>query len=402
MALASLAALMALSLVICRDRYEGLRAQPAPFPGLTLTGPNGLLRRAGLAFQSERLSESERDVRAVLEFEPSNQPALRLMGEIHRRRGNEAGAARWFLLAAQLGWRDPVTQLYWYERELALGAHEASSQRIEALLRLGWDKDYSLRRLTELEALPAGRAALAERIATVPTWPIGHLGDAQGLNNTQLTNRIALFDLLASRGAAVDLSVIGQFAKSLLDSGQPAQAWRTWMAFAAAPGKSSELVFDGDFETRGRAAAASSNRSPFIWQFERAPGFSISSEAAPDSLRGTAVRIRAETSASALVIRQRIVLPPGAYGLAWRQLGTGLDIQPRIRCNGGSTLALQPSTDLTDRSYTFRIPSGGECLVQSLVFRARTATLGTREVWVDEVQLRRASPNRRDNTPQPL
>jgi hypothetical protein len=71
-------------------------------------------------------------------------------------RPQQAEAA--FRIAARFGWREPTTQVYWYEAALQSGDLRARVERADALLRThpGWSGDQPVLARSRVRAGPGG------------------------------------------------------------------------------------------------------------------------------------------------------------------------------------------------------------------------------------------------------
>lgn len=365
------------------ERYADLRPVALLPPGSPLAA-NSALVHADRARRAGDLAGAQGLALQAVRSEPLNQDALGLVGQIALELGQAKAAAAVFLMSAQLGWREPLTQMYWFQVALGSGDLDVAAQRLEALGRTGWNREVVQRMLAAMEASPGGRSALADRLAIEAGW--ADLWRLAPLSDRELANRAALLTELAGRSVPIDPDLAGQLSYQLVDRGQAAAARALWLRLAARGVSGKALVLDGGFEASGILAAAQDAPSPFVWRLEQASGIFASVEQAPPPLDGRALQIRSETTSSARTIRQVLALRPGRYALGWRQSGRGIEMLPRLSCaDGGSDIAVSPEPG-PDGRYRFAVAQA-RCAGQNLEFVARSAVTGEAQAWIDDIEI---------------
>ena len=108
--------------------------------------------------------------RAGFSAQPLSALAAGALAAAEWRAGNGAMAERVFRHAAQLGWREPATQLYWLQVAAAAGQWGNAAKRYDALLRVDPRRAALAELAAPLEGAGAGRTSLARRIALRPHW----------------------------------------------------------------------------------------------------------------------------------------------------------------------------------------------------------------------------------------
>jgi hypothetical protein len=260
-----------------------------------------------------------------------------------------------------------------------------AAQRLEAILRAGWNPAAAQELLLDFEATPEGRRALARRMKLDSSW--AELTIVSNLNDKQLKSRGQLLLDLAGEGAAVDPKVVGNLAFRLLGKGYGGEARDLWARLAAPSAGRESLLFDGGFEAEGALAAGSENRSPFIWQLGEEPGVFAAVEPAPPPLVGRALHVRSEITSTGRVAGQSLTLAPSRYQLSWRQVGERAELSPQFTCSGGgSIIATRAQATSNRHSYSFEVPAS-RCPAQRLIFVVKATSSTGAESWVDDVRI---------------
>lgn len=230
--------------------------------------------------------------------------ALQYQGDLDR-----ADAA--FRVAATRGWRDRLTQLYWYGEAMRAGDTERAAQRVDALLRA--DPRFPAARvlLEPLEASSAGREALARRLAGNPGWAATYfaIGADAPAGQVRLKSGIALLAAQQQDGQ-FDCATPRPIVAALLDRGMrrdAEQLWRSACGAEALAGVPEGGLVDGGF----RQFVTGAETSPFGWR-RHASGDVVIEPVAGDS-GGAGVSLRNSAAVSRLVLSQAIDLAPGTY-----------------------------------------------------------------------------------------
>lgn len=236
LALAAAAVLALACIASAADRGgTGTRLLPARLaPGATLE----TARQAAVA--GDRAAGTRAG--AAVAAHPINADALALLGAAALADGDATTADAAFTAAAQLGWRNPATQLYWFTVGLGLGDARVTAERLDALLRTGHRSRATELALATLEASPRGRAALAAQLAQAPAWRDAFAADTATLSGAALDRRVAVLARARSAGMQVDCGALTAAVKTLVARGSPHPATRLWRATCAAGAAASEAA----------------------------------------------------------------------------------------------------------------------------------------------------------------
>ncbi|WP_121118845.1 hypothetical protein [Croceibacterium ferulae] len=277
---------------------------PAPLRAQSLRPLAQLAMIAGQPAATLRLAES------AVAADPVDPASSALLGGARMLANDYPGAEQAFRVAAGFGWREPLTQRYWYAAALQSNDYRRAAERLDALLRVNRNLPDAQVLLAPLEGDPAGRAALLERLRERPLWLPSYLTPGTRLDRAALERRSQVLVELAAAGTRLGCWGVAGWAKGALAGGDRASAERVWQAHC--PGAESDgLLADGEFDRLGSDAAA-----PFGWQVERSGDVSVRPEAHDGGYR-LALRNRASFSRRVLV--QPVALAPGRYRLR----GTG-------------------------------------------------------------------------------
>lgn len=225
---------LALALVSGADRSAATKAGKAVrFPralaveSLGLAGDN--------AISEARYDDALAIARRAVARAPIEPTSTALLGAAWLGKGDDAQARAAFTVAGRLGWRVPLTQAYWMRMALDAGDTRVAALRLDALLRqnpalLGNDQA-----LAPIEASPAGRSALAARLATRPPWLPAYVNDhGEAGHDAMLRRASVLLNLAARRPAGVGVrlgcDVIRPAAVRLMVLNEPELARSLWRA----------------------------------------------------------------------------------------------------------------------------------------------------------------------------
>jgi hypothetical protein len=120
----------------------------------------------------------------MIDTAPVDPGSTAMFGAARLAQGDEPGAEKAMLVAAQLGWRIQFTQAYWLGRALQLGDMRVAALRLDALLRVTPELVNNDLYLQPFETTQEGRAALVARLALAPDWVGSYVNDVDKLPST--------------------------------------------------------------------------------------------------------------------------------------------------------------------------------------------------------------------------
>jgi hypothetical protein len=306
---------------------------------------------------------------------PLDPASTALLGAARYATGDRGGADRAFRLAAQLGWRIPYTQLYMMGRALEVGDYRVAALRLDALARQNPAALDDRRLFDPFERSAAGRAALADRLATKPPWLRPYAMAVQALPPDRLAQRVAVLNALEGRGTKVGCTPIGAPVSRLIASGALADAARLWRGHC--PAAAGTLLYDGNFA----AASLDQSESEFAWTFIGQSEVSVVIEPAGADPARTLV-IDSTAARPMQVVRQLVLLSPGAYRLSWQaDNGSGTpsaQVLAQFSCEPASSEGIEPQFDPAHRRWSARLAMDAGCPARWIGFAVKPGASGVR------------------------
>lgn len=254
------------------------------------------------------------DAQAALRASPVEPGNAALLGTALLARGDERGADKAFRLAAKLGWREPLTQMYWLETALAAGDAPAAVLRFDALARQYPQAPAMAQAAARLEASEAGRTALAQRMARGANWAASYamIDGASGADRVRARGEVLAS--AARLGLRLGCDPVARITRALgdIDPLLGATLWREHCPDAGASG----AIADGGFA----AFDPVRQRVPFEWALA---GHGDLSASLIDGKRGKALQLANGGAATIPVLVQLVPLSPGSYRIVWQGDATG-------------------------------------------------------------------------------
>lgn len=309
--------------------------------------------------------------RRALDADPVDPRPAALLGSARLLAGDYAGAEAPFRVAALFGWREPTTQLYWFQAALEAGDYPRAGQRLDALLRVNPSLAEADRLIAALSERPEGRAVLARQLAGDPVWRNGFFGPATRIGLAELRRRAAIATEAAELGTRFGCDLPGGLAGRLIAAGDRAEAARMWNAQCPEYPASAGLS-DGGFDN----LASGGNRGPFGWV--RHPRGDLTF-ALDDSDGDPAITVRSDAAVGRLVVSQALALPPGRFTVRVSANARGR-LVASLDC-GGPRVPANVSGDPADAG---QIVTVGACPAQTLGLWLRP---GAGEITFDDVRL---------------
>lgn len=352
----------------------GLAAHiPALFASEALRSHGRQLLEAGNSAGALALGE------AAVGQEPVDPASTALLGAARFARGDRTGAEQAFTVAGQLGWRIPLTQLYWMGRALEGGDYRVAALRLDALLRQKPVLLKDRRLLDPMESDPRGRTAMVDRMMARPGWLKPYADNVYDISPQAIRFRAMVLEELGRRGLRIGCAQIAPATSRLQDTGAVVQAAALWRNHC--PDAGTGLVSDGNFTSASLVPVA----TPFAWLTN---GDSDISLAFVPTATGQRLMIDGAAPYDRVVLSQLLVVPPGGYVLSWHAEtanGTPADrVRAAVSCAPQSKEWLPARFDGKSRRWSARVTIGGDCAGHWLNFGV-AANAGS--VWLEQVAL---------------
>lgn len=327
------------------------------------------------------LPAAERAVRA----DPVDPQSVALLAASRYALGDFAGARDAYSVSGLMGWREPLTQLYWMSVALDLGDYRVASLRLDAVLRQAVNFPQRTALLARLEAMPRGRIELARRLADAPAWRLAYFSEVSGLGRETLAARAVVAENLTRLGGVRDCALVAPLTRSLAALGDYGNAHAVWRAHCASPGAPAGVA-DGGFEATNLAGQPSA----FDWSWSDSGALDLLI-APVAGFAGRALTVSSNAPVTTVFASQTLILPTGAHVLSWRALDQSGNPATAVRvsfaCDAAARNLLTPR--LADRRtgrFEAPIEVSAGCPTQWL--RMAIAP-GTQPVTIDEVAVAR-------------
>lgn len=271
--------------------------------------------------------------RTLVRHDPADSHSMSMYGLALLEAHQPDKARDAFSLAARLGWRDTVTQRYWFSEALRLGDAQQASQRLDALLRLTPDLPDGSKLLRTILAYSEGRAAIADRLKNNPIWSVEFVAQMAHLDPDDLEARAEVVQRVGPGHwecpQAANL-VDALFANGLLDDS--AAVHRTVCS------DSGKILNDGNFNE----LSIGKDGSALDWHLLRRGDMVVSINAETPRSHLLAMSINAPSTVQA--VWQATTVGPGSYRVNWRMPDTSAKeasaLLVSFDCNGAEDWAI--------------------------------------------------------------
>jgi len=337
------------------------------------------------ALTASQPEEADEQALRTLRLSPIDAVAVRTTGVVRMLRGSAARGNQLMQVAATLGWRDPVTQMWAIDASERTGEPQKAIERAEALFQqelfLGPSIALLLRDGPTSRALTA---ALAER----PEWRAGFVKAAADLPPAYLAKLTGVAAQLNRTPAALSVDEAKPLLDRLVATNDIQNARALWSG-----------VHGGSFIANGNFEATSSRNGadvPADWDVADEDLATIAVQAPDFAGHGRALRI-SSAARSGGILSQRLMLAPGSYALSYRARsgqGSAVMLKWRLSCSSSDvseSLENSPasSADWQQFSANFTVPIQ-DCPIQSLALQ-RPNDMHSPEVWIDDVTIKPTS-----------
>ncbi len=310
--------------------------------------------------------------------DPSDARSVGLYAAALQLSGRPVEARRAFAVSGAMGWREPLTQLYWMSAALDERNFRVASQRLDAVLRQAPDYPGHVEFLAGFEAYPEGRDQLADRLADAPSWRETYFSDSYSLSASSQILRADVARRLAARHGLRDCRLLSQLVASLLMTHAFETAHQVWQMHCRHPD-------DGPFLSDAGFSRADTTRraTDFDWIWSDDGAIDLVAEPKP-GFTGRALRVESSSARETAFASQMTVLPPGNYTASWQARDNdgkpAADIALSISCDKDIPLNQRATLrDTTDARWEAPFTVPAECPAQWLSLRiaggARAATI---------------------------
>lgn len=343
----------------------------------------------------QQLIESDGDLEAAksiaeraLKAHPLDDRALVILGFIAERNGDRQTANRIAQIAGERSWRNPITQLWLFERGVRDGEFAAALTHADALLRVnaGYEK-VLFPMLARFTTSDRSIAPLVAMIAANPPWRGWFLANLSGLlaNQSRLDK---LFSMLGASASPPTKTELVTYLSRLVKDGNYTKAHQLWLAILPpAESANDTYPYNADF-------TAPPDGMPFNWQLRSVPGAHVQI-VKPEGSNLPALRLEfSGRRIQPIKAEQLMLLAPGYYRLSGRVRAENLQTQRglwwSISCAGdppkqlAHTELLSGSVPWSDFGTDFQVPATGcpaQWLQLQLPARIPSETKIEGEVW---------------------
>jgi O-antigen ligase len=200
-------------------------------------------RRATDALVEGNVADASRNALRALARSPMSLPAIRTLGIIDAESRRDDRSFKLMGMAAVLGWRDTLTQMWVMQAAIASGEGDKAVQRAEALLRQGTMSGPAYAMLIQGTANPAVLDRLVRALTANPGWRRELLTSGGQLAPSQFD----AFERLLRALTATDLpptdSETAPYIRQLLAARDSSRAVKVWSQL-----RGSQLIANGEFE----------------------------------------------------------------------------------------------------------------------------------------------------------
>jgi O-antigen ligase len=320
---------------------------------------------------------------SALALSPISAPAIRTIGLAEMERGAPDAGNRLMDLAAALGWRDVITQVWAIDAAKRSGEPEKGRGRAEALFQQHLFQPGLFAVLQPPNA--SLTSSVVEDLEKQPEWRSGFLKSGADLSPPLLDGFVALVVQLGTTTAPPTTEEARTLFDRLISLDQVENARRLWNSVHGG-----QLVLNGNFERvdRGRGAEL-----PADWSISSEDLSALDVGKPEPGAQSRALRIY-NPRGSAPIISQRMMLSPGSYMLSFRARegsSSGSVLRWEIRClesraNIDGDVIPAATRSWQQLAVNLTVPNQ-DCLVQRLALK-RLADMHPQELWIDDVQMK--------------
>lgn len=308
---------------------SGIDRMANPSPLLKGLVPEQLLARTHIHTAAAALDRGETKAAlhaasSAVRANPLEPLALSLLGYARLQDNDPTGANAAFLVAAHGGWRDLLTQLYWYDEAMRLGDVDRAAIRADAAWRVFPDLPAARELLVPLEATEAGRAAISRRMGFQPSWSKVYFQVDAKTDPAVIRAKADVALAMPPLHSAVGCNIFQELARGLLRIGERGSAAAIWSANCSESQLAESGLVDGDFSSY----ATTEEDQPFGWM--RYPTADVSVDTVEATPGNWAVEAMNTASVRKIVLSQPLGLSAGTYRLRAKVTSSGRPVTARL------------------------------------------------------------------------
>lgn len=323
------------------------------------------------------------NARSSVARDPADARSVGLYGAALELSGKATAAREAFTVAGAMGWREPLTQLYWMSVAFEERNFRVATLRLDAVLRQAPEYPGHMELLAAVEAYPEGREQLAKRLADAPAWRDSYFSESSALPPSSQILRAEVARRLAEAEGMRDCQVVGGLVTSLTRIREFASARMVWQAHCRHPEDSSFLSDPGFSRVDPKR-----HGTEFEWALsdDSAVGVMLGPK---HGFSGRALTVESTSERETAFATQMTVLPPGTYTASWLARDSdgkpAADVGLSVSCNrdmpqNRQTTLRDPQTARWDATFTVT----ADCPAQWLSLRISP---GTRTATIDDIAI---------------
>ena len=258
---------------------------------------------------NDDLASAESSARRAFIGSPLRSGAVRVLGQVAERRGDEARARALIATAAERWLYDLDAQIWMINAYLRSGDVSAALRHVDETLRARpriWDE--VLPSLVPLAVSQEGLEPLSKLLATSPSWRLRFLEVLCA--NAAPMEPLRLFTALADKSSPPTDPELKAFLERLVKEGQLREAYLVWVKFLP----KERMAALGNVHNGGFSFPISG--LPFDWAFGNLTGSKINVIGRPDEIADLALRVEFNGNRAPFRhVAQMLLLSPGRYEL---------------------------------------------------------------------------------------
>ncbi len=313
----------------------------------------------------------------AVKSDPLHRQPAALLGTALLAKGQFPEAENAFRIAAGFGWREPLTQAYWYEAAIDQRDYARAAERVDAMLRANPSMPEIDQLLAPMTGNMQGRAALARRMAADTSWLDRYLDPPSRGDDALMSSRSTMIVAAGDAGLVLGCIRPARFATALINRGMRAGAEAVWRVHCPQQAPEEGLV-DGGFEH----VAATTDTTPFGWQRRGSGDLSLRFMS---SGGGQAASVANSGAVSRIFLAQAVSLAQGNYLLRANVRhdgsGAGGRIVASLDCGSGAKLPVRVDGNIATGG---QLLVARECAGETLALWIKP---GSGEVVIDDAEL---------------